>query len=251
MKDEMQALMAVAEQDRFIHDLRRKLKQIPKQLAEARKQLDAEQVQLDEVKIPHDGWEREVREKSSTIQIADDTINKFEAHLKNVTTQQEYVAARKQIDEARRLSMRLADEIKELTAKQEEVAPRLTERLGHYNNVLDAYKVVEAEILKVKAELESEMAKHEALKAEAAKSLEARTLAYYERLNKSGRTPALVPSANGVCGGCSISIPPQLYNQLIANPARYGTCSHCTRMLYYVPAQEPPEGAAEVESKSA
>jgi len=250
MNQEMQALMAVAEQDRFIHDLRRKLKHIPQQIAEARKQLDAEQVQLDEVKIPHDGWEREVREKAATIQIADDTINKFEAHLKNVTTQQEYIAARKQIDEARRLSLRLEDEIKEFKTKQEEVFPRLTERQGHYDNVLEAFKAVEGEILKVKAELEAEMAKHEALKAEAAKALEARTLAYYERLNKSGRIPALVPSVNGVCSGCNIAIPPQLYNQLIANPNRYGTCSHCTRMLYYVPVVEP-EAEGKVESKSA
>jgi predicted nucleic acid-binding Zn-ribbon protein len=55
---------------------------------------------------------------------------------------------------------------------------------------------------------------------------------------------------DGVCGGCNIAIPPQLYNQLIANPRHWGTCSHCTRMLYYV----PPEDASEedqVESKSA
>lgn len=250
MTDEMQALMAVAEQDRYIHDLRRKLKQIPQQLAEARKQLDAEQILLDEVKIPHDGWEREVREKTTTIEIADDTINKFEAHLKSVTTQQEYIAARKQIDEARRLGTRLEDEIKELKAKQEDVRPRLTELLGHYNNVLEAYKLVETEILRVKAELEAEMARHEALKSEAAKALEARTLAYYERLNKSGRVPALVPTVNGVCSGCNIAIPPQLYNQLIANPKRYGTCSHCTRMLYYVVVEEVAVEAA-VESKSA
>ena len=247
MNDEMQALMILAEQDRLIFDLRRKLKQIPLQLADARRQLDAEQALLNEVKVPWEGWEKDIREKSATIQIAIDTTDKFEVHLKQVTTQQEYVAARKQIDEARRLSTRLEDEIKVLRAKQEEVNPRLGELQGHYDKVLESYREVEGEILKVKAALDAEVATHEKVKTEATRKLEPRTLAYYERLSKSGRFPALVSTVGGVCGGCSIALPPQVYNQLIANPNRYGTCSHCNRMLYYT----PPEEGAEVESRSA
>jgi predicted nucleic acid-binding Zn-ribbon protein len=247
MNEEMQALMILAEQDRLILDLQKKLRQIPRQLADARRQLDAEQSLLDEVKIPWDGWNREIREKKTTIEIAVETIAKFESFLKQVTTQQEYVAARKQIDEARRLGARLEDEIKELRAKQEEVNPRLSEVQGRYNNVLEAYMAVEKEILAVKDGLEAELAGHEKVKAEAAKRLEARTLNYYERLNRSGRVPALVPTQDGVCSGCNIALPPQVYNQLIANPSRYGVCSHCNRMLYYTPPSKP----AEVESRSA
>ena len=253
MKDEMQALIIMAEQDRHIQELRRKLKQIPQQLSDARKQLDAEQVLLDEVKVPWEGWAKDIREKEATIQIANDTIAKFETHVKQVTTQLEYVAARKQIDEARRLSLRLEDEIKSLHAKQEEVNPRLGELQGHYNNVLEAYQAVEGEILKIKAGLEAEVAGYGSVKSEAARSLEPRTLNYYERLTKSGRVQALVPAAGGVCGGCNIALPPQVYNQLIANPRRYGVCTHCNRMLYYAPPEEPAEAepAKAVESRTA
>jgi len=251
MNDQMQALLILADQDRHIQELQKLLKQIPARLTEARKQLDAEQVILDEVRIPWEGWEKEIREKETTIQIAQETTARFESHVKQVTTQQEYVAARKQIDEAKRLSLRLEDEIKALRAKQEEVSPRLSEIQGHYDKVLEAYKAVEAEILKEKAGLDKEMSALLIVKGDAAKKLDHRTHQYYERLNKSGKMPALVPSVDGVCTGCNIALPPQVYNQLIANPDRYGVCSHCNRMLYYVPPAEQPAEVAAQESKTA
>jgi hypothetical protein len=257
MNEQMQALLVLADQDRHLHDLRKLLKQIPVRLADARKQLDAEQVILDEVRIPWESWDKEIREKDATIRIANETTGRFENHVKEVTTQQEYVAARKQIDEARRLSLRLEDEIKSLRAKQEEITPRLNDIRGHYDNVREAYLAVEAEILKEKAGLDKEVAAFQVTKKEAAKKLDGRTNQYYERLNRSNKVPALVPCVEGVCTGCNIALPPQVYNQLLANPDRYGTCSHCNRMLYHVPPAEhlpPAEGPVEVppqESKTA
>jgi predicted nucleic acid-binding Zn-ribbon protein len=251
VNNQMQSLLILAEQDRQIYELQRLLKQIPQRLAEARKQLDAEQVILDEVRIPWEQWEKEIREKEVTIQIAQETTTRFENHVKQVTTQQEYVAARKQIDEARRLSFRLEDEIKALRVKQEEITPRLKEVQERYDKVLEAYQAVEAEILKEKDGLDNEVAGHQKVKTEAAKHLDSRTSNYYERLNKSGKVPALVPSVDGVCGGCNIALPPQVYNQLLANPDRYGVCSHCNRMLYHLPpAPEQPDPPAQ-ESKTA
>ena len=257
MNEQMQALLVLADQDRHIHELQKQLKQIPARLAEARKQLDAEQVILDELRIPWEAWDKEIREKEATIRIAQETTNRFETHVKEVTTQQEYVAARKQIDEARRLSFRLEDEIKALRARQDEITPRLSEIRGHYDNVLEAYLAVEGEILKEKAGLDGEVVAFQSTKKEAAKKLDGRTTQYYERLNRSNKVPALVPCVDGVCTGCNIALPPQVYNQLLANPDRYGTCSHCNRMLYHMPPADhlpAAEGSVEVppqESKTA
>ncbi|MCH8882330.1 MAG: hypothetical protein IIA41_02400 [SAR324 cluster bacterium] len=250
MSDELKALITLAEQDKLIWEVQRKLRGIPVQLADSRKRLDAEQVLLDEVKIPWEQWDGEIREKESTIEIAQETITRFEEHMKAVTTQHEYMAARKQIDEARRLNVRLQDEIVESRVKQEELEPQLKEVQTRYDKVLEDYQVVEAEILKVQSGLEADIAGYEQAKSEVAGKVDSQSLKYYERLASSGKFPALVPTVAGICSGCNIALPPQDYNQLIANPARYKTCSHCTRMIYYEPPA-PSEEEQEEESRSA
>ena len=55
MSDELKALVTLAEQDKLIWEVQKKMRQIPLKLADARRQLDAEQVLLDEFKIP---WEK-------------------------------------------------------------------------------------------------------------------------------------------------------------------------------------------------
>jgi len=121
-------MIAVGETDTRIFGLNLKLRRIPVRLAEARRQLEAEEALLNEVLEPWTLYENEVRERDTTIKIALDTIEKFEEHMKRVTTQKEYMAARKQVDEARRLNTRLQDEILDRRVKQEELAPRLEER---------------------------------------------------------------------------------------------------------------------------
>ena len=168
--------------------------------------------------------------------------------MKDVTTQHEYMAARKQIDEARRLNVRLQDEIVDSRVKQEELEPQLKEVQTRYDKVLEDYKGAEAEILKVQSGMETEIAGYEQAKSEAAGKVDARSLTYYERLANSGKIPALVPTVSGICSGCNIALPPQDYNHLIANPAHYKTCSHCNRMIYYEP---PATAEEEEESRSA
>ena len=66
MSDELDALKLLAAQDKQILEVQRRLKAIPLQLDEARKQLDSEQLVLNEVKIPHDSHVRDIQEKESS-----------------------------------------------------------------------------------------------------------------------------------------------------------------------------------------
>ncbi len=67
---------------------------------------------------------------------------------------------------------------------------------------------------------------------------------YYQRLVKGGKQPAIVQAISGTCGGCNMTIPPQSYNLMIANAGKIHTCSHCSRIIYYTPAD--PEVSQEV-----
>ena len=234
-------MIAVGETDARIFELNLKLRRIPQRLADARRQLEAEEALLNEVLEPWTQCENEVKERDTTIKIALDTIEKFEEHMKRVTTQKEYMAARKQVDEARRLNTRLQDEILERRVKQEELAPRLEERRATYSRVLETYQGEEAVILKEQQVLEQEVNGLTKQVQEQLKGLGDTAFALYQRLMKGGRQPAIVPVAAGSCMGCNMALPPQTYNQLLAANGKLFTCPTCQRIIYHQPPAEKPQ----------
>jgi hypothetical protein len=239
-------MIVMAQKAARIHELRTQLKRFPDRLNEARRQLDAEQKLLDEVRIPWETTEVAVRQKETTVKLALETVEKFEQHMKKVTTQKEYQAASKQVDEARRLNQKLQNEILELRVKQEEILPKLNELREKHRKVLEQYTEQEREILGEQGKIDAELkVEDQELRAVAAK-LGANIIPYYERLAKSGRNPPVVPVIAGKCTGCNMALLPQAFNQLLAKNGSFMTCSYCTRMIYHqIPPAQPEESEAD------
>ena len=249
MSDGLQSMMILAQKAARIHELRTQLKRFPERLSEARRQLDAEQKLLDEVRVPWESTELAIQQKESTVKLALETVEKFEQHMKKVTTQKEYQAASKQVDEARRLNQRLQNEILDLKVKQEEVLPKLTELRDRHRNVLEEFTGQEKTILAEQGKIEKEMkAEENQLRSEATK-LGSNVMPYYERLSKSGRNPSVVAVVAGKCTGCNMALPPQAFNQLLAKNGSFNTCSYCQRMIYYQAPPAPPKEEEEAAKK--
>jgi uncharacterized protein len=248
MSPAIERMIAVGQTDAHIFELTLKLRRIPQRLADARRQLEAEEALLNEVLEPWTRLENEVREREATIKIALDSIEKFEEHMKLVTTQKEYMAARKQVDEARRLNTRLQDEILERRVQQEELTPRLEERRATYTKVLETYQSEESVITTEQSQLEGEAATlTERVQAEL-KALGGNAWAYYQRLMKGGRQPAVVPVQAGSCTGCNMALPPQTYNLLLAADGQLFTCPTCQRIIYHQPPAEQPAEAPQADA---
>ncbi len=240
MSDGLQSMMVLAQKAARINELRLQLKRFPERLNEARRQLDAEQKLLDEVRIPWETTEAAIQQKDATVKLALETVEKFEQHMKKVTTQKEYQAASKQVDEARRLNQRLQNEILDLRVKQEEVLPKLNELKERHGKVLEEYTAQEKVILSEQGKIATEVsAEEKLLRAEAVK-LGNNVMPYYERLSKSGRNPAVVAVIAGKCTGCNMALPPQAFNQLLAKNGTFMTCSHCQRIIYHQASPAPP-----------
>jgi len=245
----LHALMNMADKAKHMHELRIHLKRIPERLAEARKQLDAEQKLLAELQGPWTTVEASVASKESTIKLALETIDKFEAHMKRVTTQKEYAAARKQVDEARRLNDGLQNEILDLKVKQEDIAPKLKEQQERHARVAEEFGKIERVIRAEQAVLDKELAGlDKELRAESSK-LTGQVMPYYEKLLKGGKFPPIVAVVLGKCGGCHISLPPHFFNQLLARNGTLFTCPNCARIIYHQPV--PTAEAAEAVQESA
>ena len=120
----MKTIERMAEVDVRLFEMRKKQRQYPRMLEEKRRQLDAEQLILNELTAPWEALENQIGQKEATIQVALETIEKFEEHMKLVTTQKEFLAAKKQVEEARKINTQLQNEILEARMKQDELLHR-------------------------------------------------------------------------------------------------------------------------------
>lgn len=250
MNEGMSTITEMARIDLDLFDLRKKMRLYPRKLEEARKQLDAEQVLLDELQTPWDEIENQIAEKEATIVLALETIEKFEEHMARVNTQKEYMAAKKQVDEARKLNSTLQNDILEARVTQEEMAPRFGEVREHYNNVLETFQKEESRINKEKKKTNKEVVKAESQIQELAGNLGVHAFPYYERLVKAGKLPTVVPVIASTCSGCKMTMPAQAFNLVIANPTEFHTCPHCSRIVYYLPPVAGPEEEESAEGEA-
>jgi predicted nucleic acid-binding Zn-ribbon protein len=59
----------------------------------------------------------------------------------------------------------------------------------------------------------------------------------YEMIFSRRGGNAVVEVTGGICQGCYMNIPPQLWNEIIRND-KVHFCSSCQRILYYKPGEE-------------
>jgi predicted nucleic acid-binding Zn-ribbon protein len=71
-----------------------------------------------------------------------------------------------------------------------------------------------------------------------AKKVDAKYLTRYEMLRNKRNGLAVTGVTRGVCRGCNMNIPPQMFNQLLREQELL-TCPTCNRMMYHLPDVEP------------
>jgi predicted nucleic acid-binding Zn-ribbon protein len=102
-------------------------------------------------------------------------------------------------------------QLKELTAKGESEQAELRTRAT----------VVEKELAQLRSE-----------RQQIAEKADPDALARYERLMRSKGDFAIVPIAHGNCGGCHLTLPPQVVHNA-KDGSEVTSCDYCGRILYW------------------
>ncbi len=243
MDDAIRTLLRLQAVDLEILELEKAASQYPKRLEEIDAELakhkalsDARSAELDEV-------ERQRREIERSIQEQKDQVKKWEARLSEIKTPREYAALSREIDIA-----------KKGMKNQEEEVLNLMEQAEALNKEIDA---IERELLEKekgyegeRKELEERIASLEATRSELlarrksiADGVERPLLQRYDLIRqRRGGVAMAVAEDGGTCGACRMRIPPQIYNDLLADRPGIRMCPSCQRILY-IPEDEATEEA--------
>lgn len=171
------------------------------------------------------------------IQEAQALIKDRQNKMMKVQTNREYQSLLKEIEDAKNANrqreeelVRLLEQGEFLQKKDEEQSALLAaEELGLSEQTARR----EAEAVKLAAKRQK-MTKDREAKA---KKIKADLLRKYELIRAKRDGLAMAGVNRGVCYGCYMNVPPQLYNELLREDKMH-ICPTCNRMLYHSPDKE-------------
>ncbi|HDP24978.1 MAG TPA: hypothetical protein ENN34_05990 [Deltaproteobacteria bacterium] len=231
MKDLLADLIALQNVELEIYKAEEGLKQSPKEIEEIdsiitarRRALDAideEIASAEERKVP---LEAELNENQAILDAAD-------ARIKRIKTNKEYLALQREIDLAKKRKADIEDTILSIMDK---IDRKIVER-ERIKQSFESDKVI---LEDKKQKLHDHITELEAIRDEnkgqderLRKGVDVTLLSKYDRIKQSKKGLAVVACIDGVCGGCHMHIPPQLFNELVRGD-RIINCPVCQRILY-------------------
>jgi predicted nucleic acid-binding Zn-ribbon protein len=183
-----------------------------------------------------DGLEQRRAVMDRQLDVSGSKIRDNRMRMNRVRNSTELLALQREID----LSKEANAQVEEELLRVMETIEALSAQLGEARTVLQqleeqaeaAVATRRAEADSLRQELEAERDHRESLAAGMDPSLRSK----YEQLFERRGGAAVVLAQNGICTGCRMRIPPQLYNEL-QKFRDIRQCPNCHRILYWRPAQ--------------
>jgi predicted nucleic acid-binding Zn-ribbon protein len=151
--------------------------------------------------------------------------------LMNVQTNREYQSLLREIEEAKKTNNSREEEVVRLMEQAEADQKTIVDGLALCEEEEDQLGTISKQIAAKAKEMAANKAKIEKERDDKAKKISVAHLKKYELLRAKRNGVAVVGVANGVCQGCYMNIPPQLYNDLLRDQDLL-SCPTCNRMLY-------------------
>ncbi|MFN7130874.1 MAG: zinc ribbon domain-containing protein [Myxococcales bacterium] len=236
VKEKLKSLDALQSLDIEIMELQKAGEVHPKRLAELDAELNKARAAADAQRSRLAENERLRSQKQQEIQDEKDKVKKWESRLAEMRTTREYAALAREIDIAKKSNLNMEDELKLLVAQAEEIKRELAAREADLRQREDASAAERKSLTEKIGSLQGKVDELNAGRVELASKVEKPLLARYETIRKR-RGTALAKVEGGVCRGCQMRLPPQLYHTLLTGTV-IEQCPSCQRLVYVPQAGE-------------
>jgi predicted nucleic acid-binding Zn-ribbon protein len=240
VKAELQQLVALQNLDTRIRTLEKDLEAIPERRAEIEREFDQRAFEIralenrrDEAKHTRARLENDVVEQKGRAERA-------ERNLMSSKKQEEYTAAIREADAARKQISTFETQILEQLEILEQAEGALNERadeIASLNSDREArLSLFDLETGKQSDELKTARVERDQLFASLPKAMSA----LYQRISKRIRDGVAVAEArNGACTACFMALRPQIMAE-VRRGMEVITCDNCNRILYYAAPDSAP-----------
>lgn len=225
-------LVALQKIDNAIYDVEKKLKKAPEEiesLEERFVEYNTQKLHIEE-KLAH--LVEQEKRISAEVEGSIANIKKSKAKLSQVENEKEFSAMSREMDNMEKQNKYREDEQQALVGELE-----LQNTL--HAEILETWKEVDEQLKEAKTELESFIAESQkeldelkVARKESLVDVPHPVLVRYEFIRRRLKHPVIVNVKGGICSGCNISIPPQIYNEL-QRGQQIVSCPNCQRLVYW------------------
>ncbi|MBF0279346.1 MAG: hypothetical protein HQM13_16235 [SAR324 cluster bacterium] len=238
MSISIEQLAKLGQTDQELVVLQRKLSDVEKEIAGARLVVDRLEKSLKEKQHQFDEVTENRRLGQQKLGEADIFITKLEAQVPMIRTQKEFVAGKKQLEDARKHRGTIENELLECEINLDEYEADLKKLQEQMDEANEGFQKNIADLLKEQKSSTKKLEKLKKNKVELIGKLDPNIAAQYNNFLKRGITPAICQVVNKACTGCNSSLQPQFVNEMIGDPSQHRHCPFCFRILYYIPEPE-------------
>ena len=248
MKAELEQLIALQNADTSIRRLQAEIEAIPRRRAEIEKEFDQRAFEIRELERQRDEARTERARLEAEVTEQRARAERAERNLMSSKKQDEYTAAIRETDAARKHISQLETQILEKMEAFEQAESKLKEREPEMTRLSAEMEARLREFEEQTHTQEEQLEANRRVRAELLASLPKNMSALYNRISARIRDGIAVAEArNGSCTACFMTLRPQVMAEV-----RRGddviTCDNCNRILYYVPngatQKEAPATAA-------
>ena len=216
--------------DLTLHDIHQELETLPKTIADieavylvAKQSLDAHRHELQEL-------EKTKRLEELEVQTSVDHLAQREAKLYAIKTTKEYQAAIKEVADTKKSNRDREDRILQMMERLEQLHKNTTQLETDFADKDSAYTAKVTELKGHEEELKKKIAEVSVRRPELVTQIDVKLLRKYD-IVRSHYADVLAEVVKGVCSGCHMNVPPQLYNE-IRRLEEMKSCPSCHRLLH-------------------
>ena len=173
------------------------------------------------------------RDSEREIQIVDDRIIKSNENLRMVKTNKEYQVLLREVDDNRKRKDALETELLEFLDEKEKSEIIAEESKKEYDLLAEQISSQQAEIEKKSSDDKELLEEYLEQQKNIGKHLEPSLMDRFRKISKMNQGEAVTGVDNGVCLGCFMNIPPQLFIE-VQRGSSLISCPQCSRILYHV-----------------
>jgi hypothetical protein len=232
LKRQISFLVELQRLDSEIRRLSVRKKELPDELSGQEEAFQAVNQRVDEAKQAYETSVKAHRDKESEHREGVDRLRKTKDRLLDVKTNKEYQAMLKEIETIEQKNGEIEDEILSLLERIDAFKRELREQENTLQESRTRYeqakKKTEEELHSLDEEILTCQKNLQGLSGEIERDL----MKKYDIIKKRKNGLAVVPVLKGVCTGCHLNIPPQLYNELLKSD-QVLSCPNCNRIIYW------------------
>ena len=207
-------------------------------LAEIQKKEGEIQAKRADIALLRAEWsekDKQRQEKEQLLQEESKKATEKRMRMNRIKNIKELQALQREIDQIKLGNSQLEEELIKLMEEAESYASALRAKEEELKQLEAAWREKQGEIEAQVAGIERAVAEASALRQAIATQLNRELIERYELIFSRRGGMAVVTVSDGICQGCYMNIPPQLWNEIIRSE-KLILCPSCHRILYSKPA---------------